>query len=67
MNGEVEMDGGAPKQPEPRTVIDEFNEFFGESAGACIRGDELLITVGNRTMHIQLPGMVGGESKGLSN
>jgi hypothetical protein len=58
--------------PEPPFVliydlVGQFNEIFHDRARAVIRGKQLLITIGNRTMHIQLPMVVGAESTGSSD
>ena len=45
-----------------KKLIDEFNDFFKHDAKVVIKGNELHITIGGRTMSIRLPFMVGGSS-----
>jgi hypothetical protein len=46
-----------------KDLIDEFNRFFNGSAKAEIENGKLNITTGNETLVIQLPLVIGGQSK----
>ena len=43
-------------------LIDQFNDFFGEDAHVVIKNNYMEITIGNKTMVIELPSMAGGSS-----
>lgn len=43
--------------------IEKFNRFFEERGKLEIEGKNLRITIGNETLVIQLPSIIGGESK----
>jgi len=43
-----------------------FNGFFNGEAEATIVNGSLKITIGNRTLIISLPEIIGGSSTGLS-
>ena len=45
-------------------LIDDFNKTFEGSAKAMIVKDELRVTIGSVTAHIELPRIVGAESTG---
>ena len=44
------------------TLIDQFNDFFDKSAHVVIKKNHMEITIGNKTMVIELPSMAGGSS-----
>ena len=46
-------------------LITEFNEIFRDMAEAVLGDDRLSITIGNRTMHIRLPMVIGAEFYGF--
>ena len=53
--------------PPPDDLIGQFNYIFQGDAKATIKNGELLITIGNRTMVIQLPIVSGAQSKAQSH
>ena len=44
-------------------IVKQFNEFFGEDAHVVIKNNDIEITVGTKTLTIQLPATAGGSSK----
>ena len=46
-----------------REIIAEFNSFFDGDAKLEIKGKDLEITIGSRTLQIQLPSVVGGRAE----
>lgn len=44
-------------------LIEQFNKAFDGAAKAEVKADHLWITVGTETLIIQLPMIVGGQSK----
>lgn len=43
-------------------IVKQFNDFFGEDAHVVIKNNHMEITIGNKTMVIELPTMAGGSS-----
>ena len=44
-------------------LIDQINDFFGTDAHVAIDKKNLKITIGNRTLVIELPSIAGAEAK----
>ena len=44
-------------------IMKQFNDFFGENAHVVIKKNDIEITVGTKTLTIQLPTVVGGKSR----
>lgn len=44
-------------------LIDQINAFFGTDAHVVIENNNLKITIGNQTLIIELPTIVGANSK----
>lgn len=47
-----------------KEIIDKFNETFSGDAHASLENNTLEITVGTKTMTIELPSVVGVKSTG---
>lgn len=47
-------------------LIEQFNEYFDGDAKVKIVAGRLEITIGNQTLFISSPDIVGGKSRGLS-
>ena len=43
-------------------IIKQFNDFFGEDAHMVIKKNYIEITIGTKTLTIQLPTAAGGSS-----
>ena len=48
-------------------LIGQFNMIFHDTAKAVLTREQVSITIGNRTMHIQLPIVKGAEATLLSD
>ena len=46
------------------SILEQINEFFGPDLTVVIEKNDLKITVGQRTLVVQMPNIVGAESKG---
>ena len=57
----------APVLPSMLNLLDRFNSYFEGDAEAKIVAGRLEITIGNQTLFISLPDIVGGKSRGLSS
>lgn len=44
-------------------ILKEINEFFGNEAQFVIKNNDLRITVGKKTIVIELPSIFGASSK----
>ncbi len=47
-------------------IIEAFNSFFEGQAKVEVKGNELHVTIGSKTLFIALPGVSGGCSRGSS-
>jgi hypothetical protein len=45
-------------------LVGQFNAIFHGVAEATVKGKEIFITIGNRTMVVQLPSVLGGQQAG---
>ncbi len=43
-------------------ILEEFNDFFGKDAHVVIKKNYMEITIGTKTLTIQLPTVAGGSS-----
>jgi hypothetical protein len=51
----------SPRQDLPPTLIEGFNSFFAGTAKAEISGGTMRIAIGDQTLLIRLPAIVGGQ------
>lgn len=46
-----------------KELLKQFNDFFGKDAHMVVETNNLKITIGNQTLEIALPTIVGTSSK----